>query len=86
VVSDTKREGRAVLLKKPEVRRSGEAEKDLAGERGGDCGLIGRSQGLPFRFFIESRQLQETKFCFVFLPNPANCRKRNFGRNFAKFR
>ena len=23
---------------------------------------------------------------FFFLPNPANCRKRNFGRNFTKFR
>ena len=23
---------------------------------------------------------------FVFLPNPANSRKRNFGRNFAEFR
>ena len=41
-VTPTKSQGCA-LLKKPEARRSGEAERDLTGERGGDCGLIGRA-------------------------------------------
>ena len=31
----------------------------------------------------KSRLLAARVYLFVFFPNPANCRKRNFGRNFA---
>ena len=33
-----------------------------------------------------ARRVLSRVYLFVFLPNPANCRKQNFDRNFAKFR